>query len=422
MGFWELLEVASAPVIQVLLISALGALMATDYCNNLLSADFRKSLNKIVFIAFTPSLIFASFAKTVSLEDMISWWFMPVNIGFTFLIGGILGWIIVKVLKPNPKVEGLIIASCSTGNMGNLPVVIIPAICDEKGGPFGAPDDCRSRALSYSFFSLALGGVFIWTYTYQLIRNSSMRYKAFEVAENLKIPNKDLGTTEEARLLRENDIQIKLYQTYPRQFVAYKMNLNLQLVDQSQSIVSKNGKESFWRRTMETMRQILTELMSPPTIATILGFLFGGVKWLRNLIIGHDAPLKVVEDSIQLLGDGTIPCITLLLGGNLTQGMQSSSIQPLTLICIIIARLFLLPAIGFFVVKAAANFGFLPLDPLFQYVLVMQYALPPAMNISTMAQLFDVGTEEFSVILLWTYGAATIALTLWSTFLIWIFS
>jgi len=40
----------------------------------------------------------------------------------------------------------------------------------------------------------------------------------------------------------------------------------------------------------------------------------------------------------------------------------------------------------------------------------------------TMAQLFDVGTEEFSVILLWTYGAATVALTLWSTYLIWIFS
>lgn len=63
-------------------------------------------------------------------------------------------------------------------------------------------------------------------------------------------------------------------------------------------------------------------------------------------------------------------------------GMKSSSIQPLILICIIIARLFLLPAIGFFIVKAAASLGFLPPDPLFQYVLVIQYALPPAMNIS----------------------------------------
>ncbi|RHN41828.1 putative membrane transport protein [Medicago truncatula] len=115
MSFLEQLKVASAPIIQVLLISAVGAYMATEHGNNLLAADFRKSLNKIVFTAFTPALIFASFAKSVSLDDMISWWFMPVNIGLTFLFGGILGWIIVKLLKPNMKVEGLIIASCSSG-------------------------------------------------------------------------------------------------------------------------------------------------------------------------------------------------------------------------------------------------------------------------------------------------------------------
>ena len=63
-------------------------------------------------------------------------------------------------------------------------------------------------------------------------------------------------------------------------------------------------------------------------------------------------------------------------------GTGSSSVKPLALISIIIARFILLPAIGLFVVKAAANFGFLPVDPLYQYVLVMQYAMPPAMNIS----------------------------------------
>jgi len=42
----------------------------------------------------------------------------------------------------------------------------------------------------------------------------------------------------------------------------------------------------------------------------------------------------------------------------------------------------LLPVIGLFIVKAAASYGFLPVDPLFQYTLVMQYAMPPAMSIS----------------------------------------
>ncbi|KAF1872065.1 hypothetical protein Lal_00012286 [Lupinus albus] len=370
MGFWKLLEVASAPIIQVLLISALGAFMATHYFHNLLSPDFRKSLNKLVFIVFTPSLIFASFAKSVSLDDMISWWFMPVNIGFTFIIGGFLGWIIVKLLKPNLKVEGLLIAACSTGNMGNLPVVIMPAICDEKKGPFGSRDECHTRALAYASFSLALGGIFIWTFTYQLVLDRSLRYKAFEAAEILKIPNKVLDSNAETLLLKGNDNEKAMI--FMRQTNDIGDTENQIIVNQV----------PFWHRMIYAMRNLLAELMSPPTIATFFGFLFGGVKSLRNLIIGQDAPLKVIQDTIQLLGNGTIPCITILLGGNLTQGMQSSSMQPLVLISMVIARLFILPAIGFFVVRAAANFGYLPEDPLFQYVLVMQYAMPPAMNIS----------------------------------------
>lgn len=46
MNFWELLEVASMPIVQVLLISLLGAFMATDYLN-LLNPSTIKSMNKV---------------------------------------------------------------------------------------------------------------------------------------------------------------------------------------------------------------------------------------------------------------------------------------------------------------------------------------------------------------------------------------
>ncbi|EXB23127.1 hypothetical protein L484_016141 [Morus notabilis] len=92
----------------------LGAFMAASY-GNLLPADSRKSLNKIVFAVFTALLMFASQAKAVKLEDTISWCFVPVNIGFTFLFGGILGGILVKILRPKAHHEGLIVATCSSG-------------------------------------------------------------------------------------------------------------------------------------------------------------------------------------------------------------------------------------------------------------------------------------------------------------------
>ncbi|KAL5557368.1 hypothetical protein UlMin_039604 [Ulmus minor] len=432
MGFWTLLEVASMPILQVLIISLLGAFMATDYCN-LLPADARKSLNKLVFVVFTPALMFASLAKTVTLEDIISWWFMPVNIGLTFLFGGILGWIVVKILRPKPHLEGLIVATCSAGNLGNLLLIIVPAICNEDGSPFGDTSTCESIGLSYASFSMALGGFFIWTYTHHLMRTSSAKYKALEAEseaaeaeEIIKTRNNDLNADEQTLLLKgreeeEEHVDISI-------IVASNKSLDDQQditsIDQNQAIVMqpKESEASFQKNLLGFLLQIWEELLAPPTLGAILGFIFGAITFLRKLLIGDDAPLRVIQDSVTLLGEGTIPSMTLILGGNLTQGLRSSKLRPLIIIAVVCARYILLPAIGILIVKGADKFGFLPSDPLFQFVLMVQFALPPAMTISTMTELFDVGQEECSVLFLWTYLVAALALTLWSTVFMWILS
>ena len=42
------------------------------------------------------------------------------------------------------------------GNMGNLMIILVPAICDEEGSPFGNRSVCRSIGLSYASFSMAV--------------------------------------------------------------------------------------------------------------------------------------------------------------------------------------------------------------------------------------------------------------------------
>ncbi|KAI6700267.1 hypothetical protein NL676_014591 [Syzygium grande] len=420
MGFWTLFEVASMPILQVLLISGLGAVVATEYCS-LLTADARKSLNKIVFMLFTPSLMFASLARTVTLQDIISWWFMPVNIAITFLFGGMLGWIVVKLLKPKPYLEGLVIATCASGNLGNLLLIIVPAICNEDNSPFGDKSTCSSVGLSYVSFSMALGGFFIWTYTYQLIRSSSVKYKELQAVDNFaKQPNKDLDSNESTHLLKGEDQEPVVMSVQSTKSVE---DVEDQAVI-SQESSSKSEKElgTLWDKLAGVLHTIVEELMAPPTLATILGFIFGAISWLRKLIIGNSAPLRVIQDSIKLLGDGTIPCITLILGGNLTQGLRSSRIRPSVILAVISVRYMILPVIGIWVVKAADHLGFLPPDPLYHYVLMMQFTVPPAMNIGTITQLFNVGQEECSVLFLWTYLVAALALTFWPIVYMWILS
>ena len=47
---------------------------------------------------------------------------MPINTGLTFAVGGIVGWLLVKIMRPKPPsphshLEGLIIATCSSGKI-----------------------------------------------------------------------------------------------------------------------------------------------------------------------------------------------------------------------------------------------------------------------------------------------------------------
>ncbi|KAK9284324.1 hypothetical protein L1049_023495 [Liquidambar formosana] len=381
---------------------------------------------QIVFAVFTPSLMFAKLAQTVTLQDyhlMVhsNEWFMPVNIGLTFLFGGILGWIVVTILKPEPYLRGLIIASSSAGNLGNLPLIIVAAMCNEDGTPFGDHDVCNSVGLSYASFSMAIGGIYIWTHSYQLIRISAMRHKALLATEEVsRAPNKDLDANEEASLLRGTQQHVTI--VVPSTKSIEEDTENQAIVPQESSSKLEKDKESLWMGLLGILHQIAEELLSPPNLAAILGFIFGATTWLRNLIIGDSAPLRVIQDSVKLLGDGTIPCITLILGGNLIQGLRSSRLKPLVIIGVLCVRYLILPLIGIVVVKTASNLGFLPPDPLFRFVLLIQFTLPPAMNLGTMTQLFDVGREECSVIFLWTYLAAALALTVWSTVYMWILS
>jgi hypothetical protein len=49
----------------------------------------------------------------------------------------------------------------TAGNLGNLLLIVAPAICDEDGNPFGNDrSQCRSQGLSYSSLSMAISRIF----------------------------------------------------------------------------------------------------------------------------------------------------------------------------------------------------------------------------------------------------------------------
>jgi len=62
-------------------------------------------------------------------------------------------------------------------------------------------------------------------------------------------------------------------------------------------------------------------------------------------------------------------------------GLKGSSTPVWTIVGIIVVRYIFLPVLGVAVVKTAIHLSLVHSDALYQFVLLLQYALPPAMNI-----------------------------------------
>ncbi|KAE8713871.1 Auxin efflux carrier family protein isoform 1 [Hibiscus syriacus] len=448
MGLIDLLIVALIPVTKVLLVTGVGLFLALDHVN-LLGPDAKNHLNKLVFYVFGPSLVAINLAGTITFDSFLTLWFMPVNILITFIIGSALAWILIKITKTPRHLQGMVIGCCSAGNLGNLPLILVPAVCEEPNNPFGDSSTCSANAGAYASLSLAVGAIFIWSYAYGIMRS----YANICKEDSLTITIQTSEETSEAVLesCREA-LLISKDRLASDEYSIQELPLH-NFGTQKEISVLKKGFQCI-NRIMKKIN--LKEVLAPSAIAgvcqnscilyieSIVGFIVGTVSPIRQLLIGADAPLRVIECSINLIGyvcplrhsfptshilnftnpcacrEPTVACMTLLVGANLLKGLKGSDMSPSIIVGIIAVRNILMPLFGVGVVRAAQHFGVVGSDPLFQFVLMLQYALPPAMAVGTMTQLFQVGQSESSVIMLWTYAVAAFSITIWSTVFMWL--
>ncbi|XP_022764616.1 protein PIN-LIKES 1-like isoform X2 [Durio zibethinus] len=370
---------------------------------------------KIVFYVLGPSLVASNLAETITFQSFVTLWFMPVNIFITFIIGSVLAWILIRITKTPKHLQGMVIGCCSAGNMGNLLLIVIPAVCKESNNPFGDSSLCSTHAEAYASLSMAIGAIFIWSYVYTI-----MRMYAQSGAENvstisLNSPRDTSKTVSEScteALLPSSNVCLSS-EGYSEQ-------------DELPITIYRGGtKMPVLKKTIQHIKMImgkidLKKVFAPTAIAAIVGFIIGIVSPIRKLIIGDSAPLHVIDTSAYLLGEAAIPCLTLILGANLRKGLNGSEVSLFVIIGIIVVRNILLPLLGIFVVKAAHHFGMVGPDSLYQFVLMLQHAVPPATAVGTITQFFQLGQGESSVIMLWSYAVASFSLTLWSTLFMWL--
>ncbi|KAG0457581.1 hypothetical protein HPP92_022738 [Vanilla planifolia] len=235
-------------------------------------------------------------------NDYHTKWFLPINILLTFAIGSAFGWILVKVTRPPSHLKPILVGCCASGNLGIMLFIVIPNTCTQKGSPFGDPNTCSKQAFAYSSLSSGIYDLIFWSYVYNIVRLS---IKGGEM--NLSI---------------EQDA----YAPDPEK--GFELSIP--------ALILWKKMEKF---SHSPVMVAINRLFTPSIVGAVLGLIVGVVSPLRKTFIGENAPLRVIQGVIKMLGDGTIPSSTIIMGGNLLKGLRKSEMKTSFVIGVVIGEL-----------------------------------------------------------------------------------
>eukprot|EP00246_Nothoceros_aenigmaticus_P000837 TRINITY_DN1106_c0_g1_i3.p1 TRINITY_DN1106_c0_g1~~TRINITY_DN1106_c0_g1_i3.p1 ORF type:complete len:313 (-),score=31.88 TRINITY_DN1106_c0_g1_i3:30-968(-) len=295
---------AVMPIAKVLIMCLLGVLMASP-CVDILNSTARKQLSKLVFNVFLPCLIFTQLGLAVTWEKILLWWFIPVNVVVAAVIGCAIGYIVALVVKPPREFFGLTIVMIGIGNIGNIPLVIIGAICRDSSSTFG--ENCNSDGVAYISFGQWVGALIVYTYAYYMLAPPSDHTLDLDNAVALKVDENgysELNTP----ILSPQD-----------QETAAKVS------EDGEAATAKIQK--FLGRTMYFVHRFrLAQIFQPPVVASFLALAIGATPWLKQQIYEEHSPFYFIYDALNMMGNAMIPCIMLVLGGNLVGGTSKTHI------------------------------------------------------------------------------------------------
>ncbi|XP_015692966.1 protein PIN-LIKES 6-like [Oryza brachyantha] len=400
----DMLRYAVLPIAKVFVVCFMGFLMASKRVG-LLKPSGRKLLNGLVFSLLLPCLIFAQLGRAITFDKILQWWFIPVNIALGAASASLIGLIVALIVRPPYPYFKFTISHIGIGNIGNIPLVLISALCRDQLNPFGDSSRCTQDGNAYLSFGQWVGAIIIYTYVFKMLAPPpGMTFDSCDEEKEklpLKAPNAMPGVEKYPSSAHDD--------THEEEPLLYS--------EEEQDVPSLGSKIMIPIKCMVRFLQ-KRQLLQPPIIASVLAITLGAVPFLKNLILTDDAPLFFLTDGCLILGEAMIPCILLAVGGNLVDGPGEGSrrLGVRTTIAIIFARLVLVPIAGVGIVSFADKLGFIPKgDKMFKFVLLLQHSMPTSVLSGAVANLRGCGKES-AAILFWVHIFAVFSMAGWIIF------
>ncbi|KAJ1401415.1 Membrane transport protein [Sesbania bispinosa] len=421
------LATAIVPLLKLLCLTVIGLLLANPRMQFIPKATF-KLLSKLVFALFLPCLIFTELGESITLENFVDWWFIPVNVLVSTALGCLLGFLVVVICRPPPQLTRFTIIMTGFGNTGNLPLAVVGSVCHTKDNPFG--QQCHSRGVAYVSFSQWVAVILVYTLVYHMMEPPMEYYEIVE--EGAEIEEERTLNDISRPLLVEAEwpgMEDKETEHCKTPFIARVFKsisgISSSAIPDLEVTVESSGNSPRSIRCLAEPRVVrririvaeqtpIQHILQPPTIASLLAIIIGSVPQLKALFFGYDAPLSFITDSLEILGGAMVPSVMLILGGMLAEGPNESKLGLRTIIGVVVARLLVLPVLGIGIVALSDKLHFLiENDAMFRFVLLLQYTTPSAILLGAIASLRGYAVSEASALLFWQHVFALFSLSLY---------
>ncbi|KAJ7560645.1 hypothetical protein O6H91_04G138700 [Diphasiastrum complanatum] len=391
----RLLQFSVLPIAKVLVMCSLGLLMATSWIN-ILSPSVRKQLSKLVFSLFLPCMIFTNLGAAVTLENLLKWWFIPVNIVIACILGCLLGFIVALVIKPPAQFFNLTIVMIGIGNIGNIPLVLIGAVCGDQPNPFGSVSSCNNQGVAYISFGQWVGAVIVYTLVFKMLAPPKSSSEDFQ----------EDPPVVKVYIRHSSSESVPLLQSPPDENEAQN---SVDLQNYTDQIFKVLKHLMSWAEKCH-----IQQLLQPPVAASLLAIGIGAAPPLKRLFFQDNSVFYFVTDSLNIMGAAMVPCIMLVLGGSLVKGPGTSELGLRTTVAITFVRLCLSPLIGLGVVLMADKLKLLPPnDKMFRFVLLLQHSMPSSILAGAVASLQGHAEREASAILFWEHIFSVVSIAGW---------
>ncbi|XP_068637699.1 protein PIN-LIKES 2-like [Aristolochia californica] len=423
---------AVVPLLKLLSLTVIGLLLGHPKTRLVPKATF-KLLSKLVFALFLPCLIFTHLGKSISFQNAAHWWFIPVNVLLSTIIGCVLGYLVALICRPPPQFFRFTVIMTGFGNTGNLPIAILGSICHSSHHPFGP--SCHTKGVAYVSFAQWVAVILVYTLVYHMMEPPMEYYEI--VSEGTEIEELPVADASQPLLVEAEwpGMEDKVTEHSKTPFIARVFNSmlsvsqsafpDIDLTEEGTAAASGTNSPKSIRclaepKMVRRMRIVaeqtpLRHILQPPTVASLLAIIVGFVPIFKSFVFGNDAPLGFFTDSLEILAGAVVPSVMLILGGMLAEGPNDSGLGIRTTVGIVVARLLVLPLLGLGVVALADKLNLLVHgDQMYRFVLLLQYTTPSAILLGAIASLRGYAVSEASALLFWQHVFAIFSLSVYN--------